>query len=109
MEILQEITVWKTDYRVPNHTYILDGSKMVGFIPEGTTEPTMFQSPQTFSRTGRKFTKVGGAKWLKSLPKTNRRAVQGSKGATYYVDDAEGTCTCAGYTYRGYCKHLKNT
>ena len=33
--------------------------------------------------------------------------VQGSKGAVYYVNTTENTCTCPGYTYRGTCKHVK--
>jgi hypothetical protein len=107
MEVLRETTKWSTGYHVPLHTYILDGTKMLGYIPEGTEKPQMFTSPQTFSRKGRTFAKVGGARFLQALVvKPNRREVQGSKGNVYYVDDEAGTCTCNGYTYRGYCKHL---
>ena len=104
MEFLKETTVWKTDYRVPSHTYIVDGAKAIGYIPEGQDAPVMFRAPQSFSKTGRKFTKVQGVPLAR---KETRRRVEGSKGAVYYVDDTEGTCTCAGYTYRGYCKHLQ--
>jgi len=33
--------------------------------------------------------------------------IEGSKGAKYYVNKGEKTCTCPGYTYRGTCKHVK--
>ncbi len=110
MEILRETTVWSTGYKVPNHTYILDGSKLVGYIQEGKTEPFMFKIPQSFSKSGRKFEKVGNLKVFRELMQktvSNRRQVIGSKGNIYTVDDSEGTCTCAGFTYRGTCKHLK--
>lgn len=109
MEVLRETTKWKAGYHVPNHSYILDGSKILGYIPEGSDQPFIFSKPQSFSRSGRKFEKIGGLKFLKNLAKPKRREVMGSKGNVYYVDDEEGTCTCAGYTYRGYCKHLNNT
>jgi hypothetical protein len=50
---------WKTDYRVPCHTYIMDGSTCIGYIKEGTVEEIIFSKPsKLFSKTGRKFVKV---------------------------------------------------
>jgi len=104
MEILQETTSnWNTTYRVPQHSYIVEGAKMIGYIPEGTTEPVIFKAAQSFSKSGRTFKRLGAFKLAK--PETRRKVV-GSKGNVYLVDDAAGTCTCAGFTYRGYCKHL---
>lgn len=110
MEFLRETTIWNTGYSVPNHTYILDGSKLLGYIQKGKTEPFMFSKPQSFSKSGRKFEKVDNLKLFRDLMQktvSQRRKVVGSKGNVYYVDDAENTCTCAGFTYRGTCKHLK--
>lgn len=59
-QYLQETTTdWKTDYTVPCHIYIMDGSKCVGYIKEGTTEELMFSKPSVhFSKKGRKFKKI---------------------------------------------------
>lgn len=104
MEILRETTVWNTDYRVPSHSYIIEGAKMYGFYPEGSKDAVLFKKPMSFSKSGRTFKKVGTYKiQLASV----RRKVVGSKGSIYYVDDDARTCTCPGFTYRGHCKHLR--
>lgn len=59
VEYFQETTNdWKCDFRVPCHTYLVENSKMVGYIPEGKTDPIMFQEPKTWDRRGRTFKKV---------------------------------------------------
>ena len=56
---LQETTTdWKTHFKVPNHTYIMLGSKCAGYIKEGTTEEIMFSKAGFFSKTGRKFKEI---------------------------------------------------
>jgi hypothetical protein len=103
---VKETTVWKDGYTA-NHTYLLDGDKMVAYIRKGTTEPFYFKSPiKGFSRSGRKFEE------LKSNPfkaefKSDLKTVLGSKGAKYFVDVEANTCTCPGFTFRGSCKHVK--
>lgn len=59
-QYLKETTSdWKTDYRVPCHTYIFEGAKCVGYIKEGTTEELMFSKPSTqFDKARRKFKDV---------------------------------------------------
>lgn len=58
-EFLQETTKdWKADYRVPNHTYIMEGSKCVGYIPEGTELVEMFNESFILNKKGRTFKKV---------------------------------------------------
>ena len=53
---MQEITTdWKTDYRVPCHIYLLENTKMVGYIKEGTTEIHLNKKPGFFDKRGRKF------------------------------------------------------
>jgi hypothetical protein len=60
MQYIKETTTdWKTDYRVPCHTYIMDGQKCIGYIKEGTTEEIIFSKPsKLFSKTRREFVKV---------------------------------------------------
>ena len=57
---LQEITSdWKTDFKMPNHTYIMNGTTCVGYIKEGTTEEIMFNHPsKNFDKRYRKFKNV---------------------------------------------------
>jgi hypothetical protein len=106
MEAVKEITVW-ADGTTANHTYLLDGDKMVAYIKKGTSSPFYFKSPiKGFSRSGRKF------ETLKTNPFTVKVEsslieVKGSKGNSYFVDPVEKTCTCPGYTFRGKCKHTE--
>jgi hypothetical protein len=59
MKYLRETTNdWHTEYRVPNHTYIVSGVKCVGYIKEGTTEEIMFKKPVFFDKRYRKFEEV---------------------------------------------------
>jgi hypothetical protein len=120
MKAFREITIWnESEYRVPNHTYLLDGDKMVAYIPEGGADPFYFKQPIKISRSGRKFEEVTPSPfndWEKLLkahidvaePLPFIKKVQGSKPNTWYeVNTAEHTCTCPGFTFRGDCKHIK--
>ena len=112
---LKEVTVW-ADGTTSNHTYLLDGDKMVAYIKKGTTEPYYFKNPiKGFSRSGRKFEEVQ-LDWstllqvhVKTEPQPNFiKKVQGSKpGVTYEVNTDENTCTCPGFSFRGKCKHVE--
>ena len=116
-EAYLETTEW-ADVKGCNHTYYLEGDKMLAYIRHGTQEPFWFKRPITISKSGRKFQKVdprafetsiGGVfKFLEPEPTSPELIeVQGSKpGSVYYVNPKEGTCTCPGYTYRGTCKHV---
>jgi len=106
MEALFETTVWKGS-RAPNHTYLLDGTKLVAYIRAGTTEPFYFKNPiKGFDRRGRTFEKVS-LKWFGGEKvKSTLIEVKGSKGNTYSVDPDAKTCTCPGFTFRSNCKHL---
>jgi len=54
MEILEETTNWK----YPNHTYFVDGTKLIGYIPQGKDKPILFDHPlKNFSKSRRTFIK----------------------------------------------------
>ncbi len=102
MEALRETT----GGLFPAHTYLLDGTRLVAYIKQGTTEPFYFKNGiKGFDKRGRKFETVKPNPF-KDEKNDTRIAVAGSAGKTYYVDREAGTCTCPGYTYRGTCKHL---
>lgn len=108
MQILQETTDdWKASYRVPLHTYYVEGTKLVAYIREGTTTPVVFATPMRFDKRGRSFRVLRGPKLRAHKPATVK--VQGSKGAVYEVlfeGNTPVSCSCPGFTYRGQCKHL---
>lgn len=117
-EAYLETTVWEDGSKNINHTYYLEGDKMLAYIRYGTTEPFWFNKPITISRKGRKFVKVNGDNFsnlgaiLTAVKAVDRDPdvveVKGSKpGVVYLVNKVAQTCTCPGFTYRGDCKHLK--
>lgn len=110
MEAVKEITVWTDGNTNINHTYLLDGDKMVAYIRYGTTEPFWFKNPIRISKSGRKFEKVSDEIFNMSMnvfTPNNTKEVIGSKGQTYIINLDENTCTCPGFTFRGDCKHVK--
>lgn len=116
-EAYLETTVWADTTANINHTYYLEGDRMLAYIRYGTTKPYWFKQPITISRSGRKFQRVDAAPFENefNLPFLSPTApdpevleVAGSKpGVVYLVNIKEQTCTCPGYTYRGACKHVK--
>lgn len=95
-----------------NHTYLLEGDRMIAYIRSQTSVPFYFKSPITISRSKRKFELVEPNPF-DSVPsvvvaqESNIKEIEGSKGTVYYVNTDDKTCTCPGYTYRGVCKHVK--
>lgn len=58
MKVLRETTMWET--KTPNHCYIFDdsSSKIVGYIPAGSTEARRFKEPLNFNKRNRTFEPV---------------------------------------------------
>lgn len=112
MKWFKEITAWEGN--TPNHTYLLSDNKseMYAYVMDGTNTVKKFVEPYRFYIARRKFKEVPN-KWNFSLtaPKVSGQTwrVAGSKGAEYTVAETAGnwTCTCAGFMYRGKCKHIE--
>jgi hypothetical protein len=117
MQAYKETTVWN-DITNINHTYLLDGDKMVAYIKFGNATPFYFKSPIRIDKRGRKFEPVEPSPfndWSELLkahiaveePVAWVKQVAGSKpGVFYTVNTDEKTCTCPGFTFRGSCKHV---
>mgnify|MGYP003333236059 FL=1 len=104
MIAIQEVTKWNGDIQ-PNHTYLMNGEKIVAYIPKGKKDVIQLRVPLRLDKRGRQFVE------LKSNPfnikiKSSLIEVKGSKGNTYYIDPDAKSCTCSGYSFRKTCRHL---
>ena len=118
MEAVVETTVW-SDSNNANHTYLLDGTKMLAYIKVGSTTPFYFKNPITISRSRRKFEKLkvnpfkDWAKLLKAhidvepTPDYIKKIAGSKPGVTYELNTRDKTCSCSGFTFRGKCKHVE--
>jgi hypothetical protein len=110
----RETTVWEDGSTSINHTYLLEGDKMIAYMRSQTSIPFYFKTPIMISRSKRTFELVEPNPF-DNLPQVvvaqttspNIVEIDGSKGAKYILDKVLCTCTCPGFTYRGTCKHVK--
>ena len=108
MEAVREVTKWDVDYRQPNHIYLLDGDRIKACINWGEGPVEWLSGRMKLDRRGRKFEKVDISLFdVEDTKDPVILEVPGSKGATYYVNVEDKTCTCPGFTFRGACKHTK--
>jgi hypothetical protein len=106
MNSIRETTVW-TGTVQPNHTYLMDGNRAVAYIKQGSKKPFYFSKPWQMNLRGRTFKPVVPNPF-KVKQSDDVIEVAGSNGAKYFVNTAEKTCTCPGFTFRGACKHTKD-
>jgi hypothetical protein len=112
-----ETTEWADTEFNCNHVYWMDDArnKMHAYARFGNPADTQtFKKPISIDVRGRKFVEVRHDiyKWVDPADVVAVTAnptwrVAGSKGAEYIVEK-EGTvytCTCAGFKYRGACRH----
>jgi hypothetical protein len=111
-EILIETTVWNTDYKVPNNTYLLNSKgEILAFINELTGKLTVSKTPIKLDKRYRKFQKTSHPELEKisKLQKKEGRSFEvKSKDNVYIVNlsNKKYNCTCTGYNFRGHCKHI---
>ena len=114
MKAFIEITEWDVDYTVPGHTYFVSDSKdkLFAYIKCGSDKIEEFKKPYRFGTTGRKFREVNNT-WgffpreeLIHIGETFK--IPGSKGAVHTVTEHLGqwSCSCAGFKFRGQCRHI---
>ena len=113
LQIMKETTVWNADYNIRNHTYLLDGDKIVAYAVFGGDEIRMSPSRIKIDKRGRKFVFSDHAGLKKLIPQQKsepgvRTFKISSKDKTYFVTAKSNTfhCTCTGFSFRGKCKHV---
>jgi hypothetical protein len=113
MEIVKETTEWSVITKQPNHTYLLDGNKIIAYAKWGSQEVCVVPSKMQLDKRRRTFVKVhhaGLANIAKSqTKKPNTRVFKVKSGENeYLVELSENrySCTCAGFNFRGKCKHI---
>ena len=57
LEVLKEVTEWAVDFRQPNHTYLVEGTKVLAYQQWHTGE-AIWGTPMRFDRRGRQFEKI---------------------------------------------------
>ena len=112
LEILKETTVW-SDGSNANHTYLLDGSKIVAYAKSSDNSVQVLRTQIKIDKRYRTFIKTkhsGLEKLIKNtIPKSNTRVFKvQSKEKEYFVElsDYNYSCTCTGFNFRGKCKHI---
>ena len=114
----KEVTVWDSEYPVPNHTYLFDGkSNILAYAKASNDEIVVLKTPMKLDNRRRKFVKVNH-KALQSYAKglqlsveeeitTPHWKVKSDSGKEYIVQKIGNkySCNCVGYGYRGKCKH----
>jgi len=103
IEILKEVTDWG-DTPINNGFYHVNGAgNLVAHQPEGGVLKVFKNPLKNFSKSRRKFLKVGDYQEKDNL---GGIPVSGSNGNTYYIVD--GKCSCPGFKFRGDCKHIRS-
>jgi hypothetical protein len=115
LEILKETTVWNTDSPVPNHTYLLDGDKLIAYAKFGSNEIVISKTQIKISKRYRTFVRDSHVGLNTLIPKRIKEAGVrtfkiNSKENEYFVTLKEKSntfsCTCTGFQFRGNCKHI---
>jgi hypothetical protein len=109
MKVLKEISQWQVEHRWPNHTYLLEGDKVIAYRKWHDSPAEFFKKPMRFDRARRKFEEMEyDAKiWGEQKVLGHIIRVAGSKGQTYEVNTETKTCSCTGFQFRGHCKHIE--
>jgi hypothetical protein len=105
MLVVKETTKWKDG--TPNHVYVLSDDKrsMFAYVNGLTGKATKFGGRRTFDPRYRTFRII---KRLDEKSKNRSWKVSGSTGEVYVVEETDRgkVCSCAGFLYRGKCRHI---
>lgn len=112
-KILQEVSQWDADYKC-NHTYLLNGDKIVAYIKQGDTEVNILNHQMRIDKRYRKFIEVQNQALSILIPAETPKNIRvfnvQSKDKVYTVElntvKNKYTCSCTGYTFRDKCKHI---
>lgn len=112
-KILQEVSEWDADYKC-NHTYLLNGDKVVAYIKQGGTEVIVLNHQIRIEKRYRKFIEVQNQALSILIPNETPKNIRvfnvQSKDKVYTVElnsvKNKYTCSCTGFTFRGKCKHI---
>jgi hypothetical protein len=117
MKAFLEITEWTDTQFNCNHVYWMDDAKnkMHAYARFGNPHDTQaFKTPIQIDTRGRKFVEVRNDiyKWTDTAAEVSANptwTIEGSKGAKYVVekDGSVYNCTCAGFKFRGACRHIE--
>ena len=109
MLVVKETTKWKDG--TPNHVYVLSDDKrsMFAYVNGLTGVATKFGGRRTFDPRYRTFRIIKRGVESGEVQSKNRTwKVTGSKGDVYTIEETDNgkTCSCAGFGYRGKCRHV---
>lgn len=112
-KILQEVSEWDAEYKC-NHTYLLNGDKVVAYIKQGGTEVIVLNHQIRIEKRYRKFIEVQNQDLSILIPNETPKNIRvfnvQSKDKVYTVElnsvKNKYTCSCTGFTFRGKCKHI---
>jgi hypothetical protein len=130
MEILKEITQWDTDYRQPNHTYLVNKKgQVVAYAKWHTNDIMLFKSRKVLDKRYRKFVKDSHKSLSKLAKQFESEDLEEEKkkqkivksdnvrlfkvksndreyDVQYNISGKFLTCSCVGFGYRRKCKHV---
>lgn len=113
LEILKEVTQWSTGSSVINHTYLLEGNKLIAYAKFGTDEIVISKKQFNIDKRYRKFISdnhSGLSKLIKKQktdPNTRLFKIQSGEKEYFVTSKSEKySCTCTGFNFRGKCKHI---
>jgi hypothetical protein len=58
LTVLKEVTEWNVDYRQPNHTYLMQGERVLGYQKWHEGAPIYYTTKQRLDKRRRKFEKI---------------------------------------------------
>jgi len=105
VKLMLETTVF-SDSKQSNHSYLLnDAGTALGYRVFSVGPVVRFRTPLKIDMRGRTFKLVDD---LGPDTSSSRNVVEvvGSHGDSYTVDLDKHHCSCTGFKFRGFCKHI---